>query len=96
MKEKIMIFLIGLLIGAIICTGAFYVYTTTGNKCTDSTTQTTQMPGGQSPQMPNGNNNSNSNNNNGQPPEKPSGDNSSNSNNNQAPQQNDSNSNNNA
>lgn len=95
MKEKIIIFLIGLLSGAVISTGAFYVYTTTANKCDNSTNQTMQMPGGQPPQMPNGDNNSNSSNNNGQPPERPSGENDSN-NNGQPSQQNNNNSNDNA
>ena len=94
MKEKIIIFIIGLLLGAVISTGAFYVYTTTANKCDNSTNQTMQMPSGNPPQMPNGDNNSNSSNNNGQPPEMPSGENNSN-NNGQPPQQNNNNSNNN-
>ena len=82
MKEKIIIFLIGLLAGAVISTGVFYVYTTTANKCDNSTNQTMQMPSGNPPQMPSGDNNSNSNNNNGQPPEKPSDNNNNNSNSN--------------
>ena len=64
MKEKIIIFIIGLLLGAVISTGAFYVYTTTANKCDNSTNQTMQMPSGNPPEMPSGENNSNSNNNN--------------------------------
>ena len=64
MKEKIIIFIIGLLLGAVISTGAFYVYTTTANKCDNSTNQTMQMPSGNPPEMPSGDNNSNSNNNN--------------------------------
>ncbi len=66
MKDKIIMFIIGLLVGAVISTGAFYVYTTTAKKC-DSNNQNTQMNGGQPPEMPNGQN--------GQPPEKPSGEN---------------------
>ena len=64
MKEKIIIVIIGLLLGAVISTGAFYVYTTTANKCDNSTNQTMQMPSGNPPEMPSGDNNSNSNNNN--------------------------------
>ena len=94
MKEKIIIFLIGLLIGAVISTGAFYVYTTATNKCDNFPNQTMQMPSGQPPQMQNGANNSNSNNNNGQPPEMQKGENNSN-NNAQPPQQNNDNTNSN-
>jgi hypothetical protein len=65
MKDKIMFLIIGILIGAVISTGAVYVYSTTAGKC-DCNTQTTQMSGGQPPEMPNGQNNEN-----GQPPEKP-------------------------
>lgn len=66
MEEKIIIFLIGLLAGAVISTGAFFVYTTTANKCDNSTKQTMQVPSGNPPQMPSGDNNSNNNN---QPPQ---------------------------
>ena len=62
MKDKLIIFIIGVLVGAVICTGAFYVYTTTTNN-TDN--QGEMMQGGTPPQMPNGET----------PPEKPSGDN---------------------
>ena len=65
MKDRILLFIIGVLIGAIIATGAFYVYTTTNNTC--SNTNNTQMNGGTPPEMPNGQNNEN-----GTPPEKPS------------------------
>lgn len=64
MKDKIMMFIIGVLVGAVIATGAFYVYTITNN----NNNQTTQMnEGGTPPEMPNGQN--------GELPEKPSGDN---------------------
>lgn len=69
MKNKFIVFVIGLLLGAVISTGTFYVYTTTSDKCSDSTTNT-QMNGGQPPEMPSGQNSEN-----GQPPEKPSDDN---------------------
>ena len=63
MKDKILIFIIGTLFGAVIATGSFYVYTTSNSNCSN---QNAQMTGGEPPQMPNGQN--------GQPPEKPSGD----------------------
>ncbi|MBQ9318377.1 MAG: hypothetical protein IJR82_01960 [Bacilli bacterium] len=66
MKEKIIIFVIGLLVGAIIASGAFLIYTKTSS--TNCETQTIQMNGGTPPEMPNGEN--------GQPPEKPDGENS--------------------
>ena len=66
MKDKIMMFIIGLLVGAILATGIFYIYTTTGGKC-DCSNQNTQMNGGEPPEMPSGQN--------GQPPEKPDGEN---------------------
>ena len=60
MKDKIMMFVIGVLVGAIIATGAFYIYTSTNdNNCSSDNTQ---MNGGQPPEMPNG-----------EPPEKPDG-----------------------
>ena len=46
MKDKILIFTIGVLVGAIIATGIFYIYT--------SNNQNNQMPGGNPPSMPNG------------------------------------------
>ena len=60
MKDKIIIFVIGILLGAVISTGAFYIYTITkgSNECDN-----VQMNGGQPPEMPNGQN--------GEPPEKP-------------------------
>lgn len=65
MKEKIILFIIGVLIGAIIATGSFYVYTTTVKSC-DCNANNTQMNDGKPPEMPNEQNNQN-----GQPPEKP-------------------------
>ena len=62
MKDKFILFVIGLLLGAVISTGAFYVYTTTANSC-NCGNQNTQMNGGSPPEMPNGEN--------GQPPEMP-------------------------
>ena len=63
MNDKIIMLIIGLLIGAVISTGAFYIYTTTASKC-DCSNQNTQMNGENPKEMPN--------NQNGQPPEKPS------------------------
>ena len=68
MKDKIIIFVIGILLGAVLSTGAFYIYTATnGNTCSN---ENTQMNGGQPPKMPGGQNGGN-----GQPPEKPDGEN---------------------
>ncbi len=61
MKDKIIMLVIGVLLGAVIATGAFYAYTSANTKCKDN--NTTQMNGGTPPEMPNGQN--------GQPPEKP-------------------------
>ena len=59
MKEKIMLFVIGALVGAVISTGAFYVYTLSNQNCNKQT----QMNGGTPPEMPSGQN--------GQPPAEP-------------------------
>ena len=64
MKDKIILLIIGILVGAIISTGAFYVYTTTN--CSNTCSNNTQMGGGEPPEMQNGQNSEN-----GQPPEKP-------------------------
>ena len=61
MKEKILIFIIGFLVGAVIATGAFYIYT----KSNSNSTNNTQMQGGQPPEMPSGEMPS------GEPPVKP-------------------------
>lgn len=74
MKDKIILFVIGVLVGAVISTGAFYVYTTTNSSC-NCNNQNTQMNGGQPPEMPSGQQGEN-----GQPPEKPSNDNQQNNN----------------
>lgn len=66
MKEKIIAFFVGLLVGAIISTGSIYFYTVATN---NSNNQGMQMPsdnqgggmnqnGGTPPEMPNGNENS--------------------------------------
>ena len=77
MKDKIVVFIVGFLVGAIISTGAFYIYTTT-SKC-DYSNQNTLMNGGEPPEMPSGQNTPPEKPN-GQPPEKPSDDNLQNSN----------------
>lgn len=74
-KEKIIIFIIGVLLGAVISTAAFFVYTKTlGISSNSSNSSSSQMPGGGTPpEMPSGESGSN-----GQsdtPPEKPSSDN---------------------
>ena len=64
MKDKILLFIIGLLSGAIISTGIFYIYLATNdsNSCDNNKIQM-QMHGGQPPEMQNGQ----------QPPEMPNG-----------------------
>jgi len=77
LKVKIIIFVIGLLVGAIIASGAFLIYTKTSS--TNCETQTTHMNGGTPPEMPSGENDQlpqMPNGENGQPPEKPDGENS--------------------
>lgn len=74
MKEKIMLFVIGLLVGAVISTGAFFVYT----KATCNNNHKIGMPGGNPPSMPNGQNSQN-----GQPSDMPNNDNTQNSSNTQ-------------
>ena len=70
LKDKIIIFIIGLLIGAVIATGAFFVYTKATTTCNTNSNNQMQMPGGNPPSMPSGQNSVN-----GQPPEKPDGEN---------------------
>lgn len=54
MKDKIIIFIIGLLVGAILATGAFFIYTKINqNSCTVNE-QTKNLPEGNPPEMPNG------------------------------------------
>lgn len=76
MGEKIIIFIIGLLLGAVIATGAFMVCTKT---CHNKGSR------GEIMQLPNGNQPSTNNNQNNQPPAAPSGDNSQNNQNGQPP-----------
>lgn len=77
-KEKIILFVIGVFLGAVISTAAFFVYTKTlGTSSNTSGSSSQQMPGGTPPEMPSGNNSDQG----GTPPEMPS-DSSSNSNDN--------------
>ena len=62
MKDKIVLFVIGVLVGAIIATGSFYVYTIANSNCNSNQMNNS----GQPPEMPNGQNGQN-----GQPPELP-------------------------
>ena len=66
MKDKIFIFIIGLLVGAVISTGAFYIYTKTNSGCNN---QNMQMNGGEPPELPGGGQGGGQ----GEPPEKPDG-----------------------
>ena len=78
-KEKIILFVIGVLVGAVISTVAFFVYTKTlGTSSSASDSSSQQMPGGGGtpPEMPSGQNQG------GTPPEMPSNTNSSQSSNN--------------
>lgn len=63
MKDKILLFIIGLLVGAIIATGAFYVYNKSTSTCTTNSNTQMSLPGGNPPSM--------SDNQNGEPPAKP-------------------------
>ncbi|MBR4231239.1 MAG: hypothetical protein IKR74_03680 [Bacilli bacterium] len=65
MKEKIIIFITGIFIGAIIATGSIYVYTIAVSKGNGN--QNMEMNGGNPPSMPNSQM--------GQPPEMPNGNN---------------------
>ena len=52
MKDKIMIFVIGLLVGAIIATGACIIYNkTTANKCSNNAVEKQNINGNQRPEM---------------------------------------------
>jgi hypothetical protein len=77
-KEKIILFVIGALVGAVISTAAFFVYAKTlGTSSNTSGSSSQQMPGGGTPpEMPSGQNQG------GTPPEMPSNTNSSQSSNN--------------
>ena len=77
-KSKIILFVVGALVGAIISTASFLVYVKTiGVNNSSNNDSSAQMQGGTPPEMPSGDNNQG-----GTPPEMPSGDNSSSQNNN--------------
>ena len=81
-NQKIILFIIGVLVGAVIATAAFFVYAKTlgvGGSSGDSSSQ--QMQGGTPPEMPSGSSSSNSSNGqSGTPPEMPGNSNSNSSN----------------
>lgn len=69
-KKGIVLFVIGVLVGAVISTASFCVYTTTlGVNNSSSTSSSQQMPSGTPPEMPGGDNSGNAPS--GTPPEKP-------------------------
>ena len=72
MKDRFILFVIGVLVGAVIATGAFYVYTITTKSCDCSSNNTQNQP----PIMLREQNSEN-----GQPPAKPGEDNTQDSNN---------------
>ena len=74
MKDKIMIFIIGVLVGAVLSTGAFYIYTAISSKDSGNNMQMNggQPPDGDPPEKPDGEG--------GQLPDKPDGENTENSN----------------
>ncbi len=53
MKEKVIIFIVGLLLGAIISTGSIYFYTV-ANSSNNNQGSRIEMNGGTPPSMPNG------------------------------------------
>ena len=77
-KEKIILFVIGVLIGAVVSTATFFVYTKTlGTSNVTNSSSSRQMPGGGTPpEMPSGQNQG------GTPPEMPNNTNSSQNSNN--------------
>lgn len=76
-REKVLLFAIGVLVGAVISAVSFFVCVKALGVNNNSSSQ--QMPGGTPPEMPSGENGSNGQG--GTPPEKPSDDNNSGSNN---------------
>ena len=64
MKDKIIMFVVGLLVGAIISTGSIYFYTV-ANGSNNNAQQNMQMPNGAPPNNQSGGN--------GQPPSMPNG-----------------------
>ena len=66
-KEKIILFVIGVLTGAVISTGAFFAYIKLAGIGTSNTNKSMQMPGGTPPEIPSSDQG-------GTPPEMPNGD----------------------
>lgn len=58
MKDKIIMLVIGLLVGAVIATGAFYVYSKS-TTCNNTNNTQQQMNGSQPPELPSGQQGSN-------------------------------------
>ena len=78
-NEKIILFVIGVLVGAVVSTATFFVYTKTlgtGNATSGSSSQQMRGGGGTPPEMPSGQNQG------GTPPEMPNNTNSSQNSNN--------------
>lgn len=76
MKDKILVFIIGLLVGAILATGCYYFYSKThtnnhGDRPAMMGGNNTGMPSGTPPEKPSGDQNSSSNGTQGQPPAMP-------------------------
>ena len=69
-KDKIILFVIGVLVGAVISTAAFFVYVKTLGTGSTAGGSSQQMPGGTPPEMSSGDNSGNSQG--GTPPEMPS------------------------
>ena len=69
-RDKILLFVIGVLVGAVVSTAAFFVYVKVLGVSANNTGQSGQMQGGTPPEMPSGGSSQ------GQPPEMPSGGNS--------------------
>ena len=82
MKEKILLFIIGVLVGAVISTGAFFIYSKVSS-CNNN--KQIGMPGGTPPSMPNNQNGAperpNSENNQNQQPSEKTNDNNTQNNN---------------
>jgi len=63
-KDKILMFIIGVLVGAVITTGIFYIYTKNNNNCSiNDREMSSERPDGEPPEKPNGEQ--------GEPPAKP-------------------------
>lgn len=70
MKDRILLFIIGVLVGAVISTGAFFIYMKAITTCDTNNNTQMQMPWGNPPSMQDGQSGQS-----GQPPEKPDGEN---------------------